>query len=393
VEDARGRPERCSCFRQLLTESLFAASNIRMPAPASIAAAGVSASAEGLSPSAPETASGALGTASGVARAAAVTGAGALGASGAAPGSAAAGVSAGAPAGAPSGAACFGSFDETLFSDQADAAKYGHPMSPRENIVKIRDSALSFAQSFSERQAMNLYFFGRAGTGKTFMATAIAEALLRKGHTVLYLAAPALFNAITEYRLRSFRDEGYSDHIYRSILEAELLIIDDLGTESMTNARYAEFITLLNERVADIPIGAGAAPAGRMSRAAGPVPAAQAKSPALDQYAAGADPGLRAIGPFPAARAAAMEPFSYAAGSVPAAHAAGLAPATRAAGPASGAAVPRARPRSTIISTNMDLRALRSVYDERIVSRIIGAFAITPFFGDDVRLRRRAARQ
>ena len=41
----------------------------------------------------------------------------------------------------------------------------------------------------------------------------------------------------------------------------------------------------------------------------------------------------------------------------------------------------------TIISSNLDLEDIKRIYDERILSRIIGNYCICKFFGDDIRLR------
>ena len=147
------------------------------------------------------------------------------------------------------GAASFELFDSSLYSDQPDAGQYGHAESPRENIASIRDSSQQYVQALLAGNGGNLYFFGRPGTGKTFMAVAIANAAMRGGATVLYQTAPALFGTVTEHRMRQYRDEHYSDARYRQILESDLLVIDDLGTESMTDSRYSEFITLLNIRL------------------------------------------------------------------------------------------------------------------------------------------------
>jgi len=195
------------------------------------------------------------------------------------------------------GAAGFELFDETLYSERADGAKYKQAASPRDNIVKIRDSAKRFTHAFRGGIYENLYFFGQPGTGKTFMAASIANALMREGTPVLYLSAPNLFNMFTEHRVRSFRDEDYRDTLYKRVFSCKLLIIDDLGMESLTDSRFSEFVALLNERLA------------------------------------------------------------------------------------SGIC-------STIISTNMELKELKTRYDERAFSRIVGSFRIIRFFGDDIRLKR-----
>jgi DNA replication protein DnaC len=146
------------------------------------------------------------------------------------------------------GRAGFDCFDPLLFSDKADKKKYGFDISPRENIIRIRDWAMGYIKAFKSDTGEDLYFFGPPGTGKTFVSLCIAKSFLNDGFTVVYMTAPSLFNTITEYRTNMFRDEKFSDITYRGILDANLLIIDDLGTESMTAARYSEFLTLLNLR-------------------------------------------------------------------------------------------------------------------------------------------------
>ncbi len=41
----------------------------------------------------------------------------------------------------------------------------------------------------------------------------------------------------------------------------------------------------------------------------------------------------------------------------------------------------------TIISTNLDLSTLASLYGERIISRFAGNYNICPFFGEDIRIK------
>lgn len=43
--------------------------------------------------------------------------------------------------------------------------------------------------------------------------------------------------------------------------------------------------------------------------------------------------------------------------------------------------------KKTIISTNLSIQNLFSIYDERIVSRIVGYYNICKFFGDDIRFK------
>ncbi len=145
----------------------------------------------------------------------------------------------------------FNSFDAGYYPDTPDEQRYGIKKSPRIQILGIRDHCLRFVKNFSLPDTKNLLFSGPTGVGKTFMAGCIAVELMNRGYSVLYQTAPALFNTIYEYRYKSSRDEIYDNSIYKSILETELLIIDDLGTESPSAMRYAELLNILDTRYAN----------------------------------------------------------------------------------------------------------------------------------------------
>jgi DNA replication protein DnaC len=142
----------------------------------------------------------------------------------------------------------WGTFNEKYYPDVVDEKKYGIRVSPRKNILYIRERCKDFIDNFNVPERRNLFFSGPPGTGKTFMASCIAGELLEKGHTVLYQTAPALFNAIGEYKARAYHDGEFEDEIYLSIFTVELLIMDDLGTETTTSSRYAELLNILNTR-------------------------------------------------------------------------------------------------------------------------------------------------
>lgn len=142
----------------------------------------------------------------------------------------------------------FDNFDENYYPDVIDEEKYGLKISPRKNIIKIKQRCIDFINNFDKPDEKNLFFSGPTGVGKTFMASCIAKELLDRGKTVLYQTSPVLFNTINEYKFNFSKDEDYSDVGYRNIFEVELLIIDDLGIEPSSPARYAELLTILNTR-------------------------------------------------------------------------------------------------------------------------------------------------
>jgi len=142
----------------------------------------------------------------------------------------------------------FSTFNEGYYADKADESRYGLSVSPRDNIALIRERCLSFIENFGSQDTKNLFFSGPTGTGKTFMVNCIANELLKKRFTVLYQTAPMLYNVINEYRARALNDDAFDDAGYKYIFDVDLLIIDDLGTEPPSAAKYAEFLNILNTR-------------------------------------------------------------------------------------------------------------------------------------------------
>ena len=136
-------------------------------------------------------------------------------------------------------------FDETCFSDSVDYEKYRMKVSPRENITQVRNACMDFVREFTGGTTRNLYFCGNTGTGKTFLAGCVAREILKNGYSVVYQTAPKIFNLINDLKFNGDNEE-YSD-----FCNADLLIIDDLGTESQSGAKYAEFLNILMTRAAN----------------------------------------------------------------------------------------------------------------------------------------------
>lgn len=82
------------------------------------------------------------------------------------------------------------------------------------------------------------------------MSNCIANELLKKGKTVIYQTAPILLESVIDYKMSKLKNT--SDNIYKSVLEADLLIIDDLGTESLNSMKLSELFTILNTRILNL---------------------------------------------------------------------------------------------------------------------------------------------
>lgn len=139
----------------------------------------------------------------------------------------------------------FNNFDFNLYSDKVDEKLYSSNLSPRDNIKNIKEIASSFINNFDNSTEKNLLFLGNTGLGKTFLSNCIANELLKQGKTVLYQTAPVMLDTIIDYRF----NKTNATNIYDNILDVDLLIIDDLGTECMNSMKFSELFNVINTRL------------------------------------------------------------------------------------------------------------------------------------------------
>lgn len=138
----------------------------------------------------------------------------------------------------------FDKFKLNYYSDKIDYEKYNSKISPRENIIKIRKICDKFIENFDDSNENNLLFCGNSGLGKTFLSSCIANELIQKGKTVLYQTAPIMLDNIIDYKFGKT-----SNDIVKTINNVDLLIIDDLGTESKNNLKITELFNIINSRL------------------------------------------------------------------------------------------------------------------------------------------------
>lgn len=142
----------------------------------------------------------------------------------------------------------FETFDICYYSKKADKEKYGIEKSPVENIECIKNVSKIFCDNIKNKEQKNLLFTGNTGLGKSFLANCIAKELIEKGKTVVYQTAPILMDKVIEYKF-SYNKTGIEKEQYEKIFEVDLLIIDDLGTETMSNVKFTELFNIINTRL------------------------------------------------------------------------------------------------------------------------------------------------
>ena len=140
----------------------------------------------------------------------------------------------------------FDNFNINLFSNEINFEKYNFDISPRENIKNIRLAANNFINNFDDINTKNLIFSGGTGLGKTFLSNCIVNELLKNGKTVMYQTAPVMLDdLIADLFAKPENQTGIS----KNLLTVDLLVIDDLGTETMNSMKFTELYKIINTRL------------------------------------------------------------------------------------------------------------------------------------------------
>lgn len=138
----------------------------------------------------------------------------------------------------------FDTFCEKYFSTDPSAGKDG--VSPFDNMQRTVECCKGMIADI-DKKPMNLMLTGPAGTGKTFLTHCIAKELLNKYVSVIYLSANELFDIMSKNRFE-YNPEEETSNMGLYILEADMLIIDDLGTELTNTFTVSQLFYCINER-------------------------------------------------------------------------------------------------------------------------------------------------
>ena len=138
----------------------------------------------------------------------------------------------------------FNSFSLKYYSQKADV-KTG--LSPYDNMLKIKQICVGLIEKF-DIEKENLLLTGQTGLGKTFLCNCIAKELLDRGYTVLYFTAPQLFKLFEESRFHREDMQDESKDLLSTLFNVDLLIIDDLGTESISTVTISDLFNVINSR-------------------------------------------------------------------------------------------------------------------------------------------------
>jgi DNA replication protein DnaC len=93
------------------------------------------------------------------------------------------------------------------------------------------------------KDANNLIITGPTGTGKTYIACALAQKACREGYTVQYIRIPRIF-----HELHISKGDGRYGKILKDYAKTKLLLFDDWGLVKMTDESRHDLLEILEDR-------------------------------------------------------------------------------------------------------------------------------------------------
>ena len=134
----------------------------------------------------------------------------------------------------------FDEFNLGLYSNIPDE-KSG--IIPRERMNEILIQCRNYVDTFS-KNSCSLFFLGKTGLGKTFLSSMIAKALIEKGFNVV-------FDSINNFLIKAENEHfGRSNgNTVETIINADLVILDDLGSEFSTPFNNSTLYNIINTRI------------------------------------------------------------------------------------------------------------------------------------------------
>lgn len=132
-----------------------------------------------------------------------------------------------------------------------DCLDYEKGISYHELARLAYNAAKSFTGNFLKLSNPDgLLFTGPVGSGKTFLACCIANALLADGRTVLFAVVPDLLDQIrSTYDLGRGMEDITEFDIVDTARQVPLLILDDLGAHNYTDWTRNKIYSIINYRL------------------------------------------------------------------------------------------------------------------------------------------------
>lgn len=137
------------------------------------------------------------------------------------------------------------SFDTFRLDHYPEQAESDRALSPRRVMERTFERCKAYARNF-DMSSPSLLFQGGVGLGKTHLSLAIAGEVIEQGYDVVYGSAFSLFSKIEKEKFSRNADD---DDTLSLLNSCDLLILDDLGTEFITQFTMSVLYNIVNSRI------------------------------------------------------------------------------------------------------------------------------------------------
>lgn len=130
----------------------------------------------------------------------------------------------------------FDNFDLKYYSEKGENA--------RRRMTAILKLCKEYVINFDPKTSPNLLFLGEPGLGKTHLTLAMVSGIIEKGFAPIYGPSENLFSIIEKEKFTNDNKGSYD-----AMINCDLLVIDDLGTEVPTAFSKSALYNLINTRM------------------------------------------------------------------------------------------------------------------------------------------------
>lgn len=139
----------------------------------------------------------------------------------------------------------FNHFSYDYFDDTKVDERSGK--TARQYMTQVVAACRQYVDNFGSKKE-NILFTGKTGLGKTFLSNCIARELIERCYSVVYLPAVEMFEIFSKERF-SYDSTDEDKDRSQYLMECDLLIIDDLGTELVNTFTTSQLFYVINERL------------------------------------------------------------------------------------------------------------------------------------------------
>jgi DNA replication protein DnaC len=125
----------------------------------------------------------------------------------------------------------------------AEASMEGIDYPPRRELDKAFVRQMGSCRWIAEHQVVLIS--GATGTGKTYVACALAQQACRKGYRATYRRAPRFFD-----ELRLARADGSYPRLLARLARVDVLVIDDFAITPVSDTERRDLLEVLEDRYA-----------------------------------------------------------------------------------------------------------------------------------------------